>query len=62
MRPRVEYDRTMLFVALLLAQDIALAGKDAGAVRTPSAAQAWGGIREEHPEHVADYDLQARLD
>jgi hypothetical protein len=52
----------MLLIALLLAQDIALAGKDAGAVRTPSAPQAWGGIRENHPEEVASYDLEATLD
>ena len=51
-----------LLVALLLAQEIALAGKDAGAVRAPSSPQAWGGIREEHPLDIADYDLTATLD
>jgi hypothetical protein len=48
--------------ALLLAQDIAVAGKDAGAVLTPSSPGAWGGIREKGPEDVVDYDLQATLD
>jgi hypothetical protein len=52
-----------LCVALLLAQDIGLAGGDAGAVRTPSGPSAWGGIREgKGPERVADYDLEATLD
>ncbi len=41
---------------------IALAGADAGAVRTPSSDAAWGGIRAGAAERVADYDLTATLD
>jgi hypothetical protein len=52
-----------LFAALLLAQDIALAGRDAGLVRAPSSPQAFGGVREgKGPLRVADYDLTATLD
>lgn len=46
-------------VALLVA--IEVAGWSAGAVRTPSSPQAWGGVRE-RPERVADYNLEAALD
>jgi hypothetical protein len=65
LRSAVEYDPWMLafLVALLLAQDIAIAGKDAGAVHTPSSHEAWGGVREgQGPLDVADYDLEATLD
>ena len=41
---------------------IAIAGADAGAVRTPSSAAAWGGVRTGAAERVADYQLTARLD
>jgi hypothetical protein len=41
--------------------EIALAGADAGAVRTPSIDAAWGGIRTGAAERVADYDLSATL-
>ena len=51
-----------LLAALLLAQDIAVAGKDAGAVRAASSPESWGGIREQGPLRVVDYDLQATLD
>src|SRR4051812_43843191 len=45
---------------------IAVAGVDAGAVRVPSSAQAWGGIRTgSEPtlsDRVADYRIEAVLD
>src|SRR5438132_7856155 len=48
-------------LALLLAVEVA--GWSAGAVRTPSSEQAWGGIRGgKGPERVADYNLEAVLD
>src|ERR1700730_8800879 len=40
---------------------VTLAGADAGAVRTPSSPQAWGGERNV-PERVADYRIEAVLD
>src|SRR5919204_1814266 len=50
----------MLAVLLVAA---GIAGTSAGAVRVPSSASAWGGVREgKGPQHVADYDLEARLD
>src|SRR5690349_18880368 len=58
MCPRVEYDVGML--TLLLA--IGLASGSAGAVRVPSSSAAFGGVREQGPEHVADYELEATLD
>ncbi len=56
--PRVEYDHSVL--ALLVAVEVA--GWSAGAVRTPSSPDAWGGVRERGPLRVADYDLTATLD
>src|SRR4051812_39460591 len=56
--PRVEYDVGML--ALLVG--IGLASGSAGAVRIPSSDSAWGGVREDGPERVADYELEATLD
>ncbi|MGE5048725.1 MAG: M1 family metallopeptidase, partial [Deltaproteobacteria bacterium] len=47
---------------LALVVAIGLASGSAGAVRVPSSDRAWGGIREEGPERVADYELEARLD
>ncbi|HET9752827.1 MAG TPA: M1 family metallopeptidase, partial [Myxococcales bacterium] len=47
-------------LALLLAVEVA--GASAGAVRVPSGDRAFGGVREDGPEPVADYDLQATLD
>ena len=50
----------MIWLCLLAA--IEVAGKDAGAVRVPSSAGAFGGVREGGPERVADYNLEAVLD
>ncbi|HET7784668.1 MAG TPA: M1 family metallopeptidase [Myxococcales bacterium] len=47
-------------LALLLAVEVA--GASAGAVRVPSSDRAFGGVREDGPEPVANYDLQATLD
>ncbi|PJK09970.1 peptidase M1 [Lysobacteraceae bacterium NML08-0793] len=41
--------------------EIPLASADAAAVPTPSAADAWGGVRT-HARHVANYRIHARLD
>ena len=57
---RVEYDLSMIWLSLLAA--IEVAGKGAGAVRVPSSASAFGGIRAGGPERVADYHLEAVLD
>src|SRR5690349_10560466 len=46
-------------LALLVA--IEVAGWSAGAVRTPSSPDAWGGIREK-PLEIASYDIDATLD
>ena len=55
---RVEYDARVI-AALILAAG--LAGPSAGAVRVPSSAGAWGGVRE-RPEPVASYEIEAALD
>ena len=49
-----------MLAALILAAG--LAGASAGAVRVPSSESAWGGVREQGPLRVADYDLTATLD
>lgn len=41
--------------------EIPLASADAAAVPTPSAADAWGGVRT-HARHIANYRIHARLD
>ena len=53
-----------LLLALAAAQQpaaVPLIGADAGAVRTPSRASAWGGERTA-PVRVADYRIEAVLD
>lgn len=50
----------MIWLTLLAA--IELSGASAGAVRTPSSERAFGGVRAQGPERVADYDLEAVLD
>ena len=50
----------MIWLSLLAAIEVAGAG--AGAVRVPSSASAFGGVRENGPERVADYQLEAVLD
>lgn len=51
-----------LAAALAVADGIPLAGADAGVVRVPSSESAWGGVRAQGPERVADYNLEAVLD
>ncbi len=51
-----------LAAALAVADGIPIAGASAGAVRIPSSEAAFGGVRAEGPERVADYNLEAVLD